>query len=176
LAEQDKHAFKWVLLSLHAALQGSCVCHLVTTAPPIGVATDRNTREWLAYFEESRLDRSAERPQVKIAELPDLLKRIRRCKSASDRSADSQISLSDQEFEWWREIHLELRNQFVHFTPRGWSIELSGIPDLVDLAVRIIRQIASKGWAFRHQDENWIINLSRTLDALVAAVAAHRST
>lgn len=73
---EDSHAWKWVILSLHSALQGACVCHLLTTANPIGVVTKDNEREWIDYFEQSRSDSSITRPRTKLLSLPELLKKV----------------------------------------------------------------------------------------------------
>lgn len=40
----------------------------------------------------------------------------------------------------------------MHFEPMGWSIEVSGIPEIAKLIARIISEILEIGWAFRHQD------------------------
>lgn len=152
LAESDLHAFKWVLLSLHSALQGSCVCHLVGTAAPLGATTKRNATEWLAYF-AARDDVEVQRPKTKIAELPELLKRVRKMNSAGDGSQGSEIQVSESDFQWWKRIHDQMRNQFVHFAPMSWSIELSGVPELVLVTTRIIGEIDAKGWAFRHMTD-----------------------
>jgi hypothetical protein len=31
-----------------------------------------------------------------------------------------------------------MRNDFVHFTPKGWSIELAGLPRIIDTALRLV--------------------------------------
>ena len=54
LTIHDEQAWKWFCLALHSALQGACVCHLVTTASPVGAVTNKNAVKWLAFFEESR--------------------------------------------------------------------------------------------------------------------------
>ena len=147
-------------------MQGACVCHLVKTAVPLGIVTDRNEIEWLKYFEESRSAQSIPHPKTIVAELPELLKRIRRANSAGNNETGSNVSLSDREFQWWNRVHTDLRNQFVHFAPQGWSIELSGIPALISLTVRIIREIENKGWAFRHEDANWKADFNSILAGL----------
>ncbi|MEQ1499240.1 MAG: hypothetical protein ABL914_11305 [Novosphingobium sp.] len=154
LAETDLHAFKWVILSLHSALQGSCVCHLVGTAGPLGATTKRNATEWCVYY-AAKVDEQVSRPKTKIAELPELLKRIRKENSAGDGSQGSEIQLTDSDLQWWKRTHDRMRNQFVHFEPMGWSIELSGIPELVLVTSRIIKEIESNGWAFRHMSDEW---------------------
>ena len=66
-------------LALHSALQGACVCHLVTRASPIGVVTARDAEQWMKCFgEESRNDPGARAPATYIMTLPDLLKAVRK--------------------------------------------------------------------------------------------------
>ena len=166
LAASDEQAFKWVLLSLHSALQGACVCHLATTFPPIGVATRANEAEWLKWAEDSRATPDLPQPKTYVAKLPELLKRIRRPHSAGDRSNATGIGLSDTDLQWWTRIHGAIRNQFTHFAPRSWSIELSGISGLVFLTTRLISEMCDASWAFRHQDESWMLALRSDLGKL----------
>lgn len=151
----DPQAWKWVALALHSALQGACVCHLVTTAAPVGAVTKQNAREWLAFFEASRLDPAAKPPKTHLMALPALLKAVRKSRSAGDRSNSSGVEISDRDLQWLCRFHEEVRNQFVHFEPRGWSLEISGISELGKLIGRIIQRFLDIGWAFRHQDKAW---------------------
>ena len=147
----DPQAWKWVMLALHSALQGACVCHLTTTAAPVGALTKQNTGEWLDFFEKQRIDPAAKPPsKTHLLNLPDLLRAVRKARSAGDRSNAAGVTLSDAELAWLKRIHGEVRNQFVHFEPMGWSIEVSGVPDLARLIVRVFSEMLKIGWAFRH--------------------------
>ena len=163
---KDPQTWKWVALALHSALQGACVCHLTTTAAPIGALTARNTEEWLAYFEDSRTNPHAKAPRTRLMELPQLLKAARKAGSAGDRSNETGVAISDKELNWLRHFHDNIRNQFVHFEPMGWTLEVSGIPGIAALIARIIGEIAGKGWAFRHQNSEWHDALRNDLQRL----------
>ncbi len=63
-------------------------------------------------------------------------------------------------------LHHTIRNQFVHFAPMGWSIEVSGIPAAAALVARLVGDIVVIGWAFRHQDRSWREALADDLAAL----------
>lgn len=166
----DEQAWKWVALALHSAIQGACVCHLVTTASPVGAVTERNAAEWLDYFEATRSDAKAPPPQTYLMALPDLLRAIRRPHSAGDRRNAEGVRVTDQELAWLRRFHETVRNQFVHFEPMGWSVEVSGIPDLAKLIARVIDQILVVGWAFRHKDDDWQRALRGNLSLLASVV------
>jgi hypothetical protein len=159
----DPLAWKWVVLALHSALQGACVCHLTTTAAPVGAVTDRNAGEWLAYFEDSRTNPKAKPPKTHLMGLPDLLAAVREPHSAGDRSNTAGVVISESELNWLRRFHRDIRNQFAHFEPMGWSIEVSGIPEIAKLAARIIGDILQIGWAFRHQDDAQREEMQRSL-------------
>lgn len=163
---EDIHICKWIALALHSALQGACVCHLVTTASPVGAITKRNAGEWLAYFEESRDNPDARAPDAHLLTLPDLLKAVRKPLSAGDRSNSAGVHLTDGELEWLRRVHQDVRNQFVHFEPMGWSLEISGLPELGKLIARLIEEMLDIGWAFRHKDDDWKQTLRTNLACL----------
>ncbi|RUT31387.1 hypothetical protein EMQ25_11090 [Arsenicitalea aurantiaca] len=151
-AAEDPLAWKWVVIALDSALQGACVCHLTTTAAPIGAVTKRNASEWWTYLGGLRSNPNARQPKTELMGLPDLLKAVRKPGSAGNGSNSAGIAISDSELNWLLRFHKEIRNQFAHFGPAGWSIEVSGIPKIARLVARIIRDILEAGWAFRHQD------------------------
>lgn len=145
--EDDPLAWKWVFLALHSALQGACVCHLTTTAEPIGAVTRRNAREQIDYFQKARTDRHVEPPDTYLMHLPDLLKAVRRPLSAGGPSNDVHILISDTELRWLVNLQY-LRNQFVHF--EAFTLDVAGIPRFANMTARIVGQIDSAGWGFRH--------------------------
>lgn len=168
LVREDPLAWKWVVMALHSALQGACVCHLTTTAAPVGAVTERNAGEWMTYFEDSRINADAKPPETRLMGLPDLLKAVRKPYSAGDRSNPSGIPVSDSELNWLRRFHKDIRNQFAHFEPMGWSIDVSGIPEFARLVARIIADILDSGWAFRHQEPAQREEMQRSLISLLS--------
>jgi hypothetical protein len=164
--EQDPQAWKWLVLALHSALQGACVCHLTTTAAPLGGVSRRNAKEWLKYFEDQRVNANAKQPKTFLMCLPDLLKAVRKPDSAGDRSDGSGVEISDSELDWLTSFHKIIRNQFTHFEPMVWSIEVSGIPEITKLIARIIKDILEVGWAFRHLAQEQRDELQKSLETL----------
>lgn len=119
LARTDLHAYKWAFLALHSALQGACVCHLTTTAAPIGALNCPSTRQWNEYLE--KVGNNAPAPATRILDFPELLKAVRRVQSAGNGSNHEQITITDEELNWLKYLHDEVRNQFTHFAPQGWD-------------------------------------------------------
>lgn len=151
MVDDDPLAWKWVALALHSALQGACVCHLTITASPVGALTKKSTEEWWTYL-NAPPGNDLPRPKTVLMALPDLLKAVRRPNSVGDRSGPSGIAVSDAELAWLRRFHEAVRNQFVHFAPMGWSLEVSGIPGIGALTARIVAEVERAGWGFRHMD------------------------
>ena len=163
---EDPQAWKWVALALHSALQGACVCHLTTSAAPLGAVTKRNAAEWLDYFEDRNTNSRPKPPKTDLMNFPDLIKAIRKPNSAGDRSNVAGIAISDSELTLLSRFHAEIRNQFVHFEPMGWSIELSGLPKITILIARIIGEMLHLGYAFRHQDAASREEMKKSLQTL----------
>ncbi|HRK43610.1 MAG TPA: hypothetical protein PLH11_11270 [Gemmobacter sp.] len=152
LAKSDPYAWKWAFLALHAALQGACVCHLTTTATPIGVTNEKDTLVWLNYLEASRTTPALKPPKTRIMAFPDLLRALRDGKAGNRPSGGNTFNLSDDEFSYLKRLHDEIRNQFIHFAPASWSIDFSGVNTFASLTSRIISDIMDYGWAFRLMD------------------------
>jgi hypothetical protein len=161
-AGADPQIWKWIALALHSALQGACVCHLLTTARPLGAVDEKNAARWMAYFENP----VGSPPPTRLMSLPDLLATIRREKSAGDGRDDVVIAIDDDELAWLQRFHTEIRNQLVHFEPMGWAVEVSGLPGLAKLIARIIADVLAYGWGFRHKDEAWRERLAHDLNQL----------
>jgi hypothetical protein len=166
MVDDDPQAWKWVAISLHSALQGACVSHLTTTAAPLGAITPKNASEFIAYLNELDSNPDARPPKTQLMSLPDLLKAVRKQNSAGNGCMSKAIVISDAELSWLKHFHETVRNQFTHFEPVGWSLEVSGIPAIARLIARIISEIADAGWAFRHKDEDWVAALKNNINEL----------
>jgi len=168
MTKDDPHAWKWFALALHSALQGACVDHLLTTATPVGPLTARSNSAWMDYFEASRNDDTVRPPaRTELMALPDLLKTVRKAGTAGNGTA-AAILIDDGDFSWLRRFHDEIRNQFVHFEPMGWSLEVSGMAGLAKLVSRIVGDVLEAGWAFRAKKLAWKDALKADLAALAA--------
>ena len=146
---EDPHAWKWGILTLHSALQGACVCHLTTTAAPIGAVTKCNAKEWIKYFDESRVSRTVKCPVTKLMSLPDLLRAVRKNGSAGGPTTNKLVEIREAELVKLTNIHDKIRNQFVHFEPLVLVIEVSEVSWFGSISARIIKDILDCGWAFR---------------------------
>lgn len=59
------------------------------------------------------------------------------------------LTLSHEHLQSFKRLNA-LRNDFAHFTPRGWSIELGGLPKIFSDIIDVICKIKADPWPFRH--------------------------
>jgi len=136
--------WKWVIISLQMALQGAYVCHLSDTSQT-GALSEKNTTKWFNWYN----NRKAKPPAPFLAKFEELHKRAKN----NTIGAGKGISCTkDQNAAI--DLLIELRNNFTHFAPTYWGIELSGLPNMVLRCVEIIELVQEDNWAFRHMEGN----------------------
>jgi len=131
----NPHHWQWVIIGLHNALQGFMVLALRGTNG-LNVLTDECAKEWLAAYERG----DDKYPEPKLDKFLKLYKKIK-----SDRMkmyVNSQLfKPSGTQGRSIRKLN-SLRNEFIHFVPKGWSLEVSGLPQIVDDCLAIISFLA----------------------------------
>ena len=147
-------AWKWVVISLHSALQGAMVCHL-TGGESIGALRKGAAENRRAWHEKWRFtdDPGPEPKGMKIADTPELFKRL---KDSSKRyeCGGGEIPITPKQDKSFERLHKGLRNQFIHFHPQGWSIEEALIEEVVEDIIEVIGLIADDPYPFRHMEES----------------------
>jgi hypothetical protein len=71
-----------------------------------------------------------------------------------------------------KRLHDHFRNNFAHFTPKGWSIEKAGLPRIVGAAIDAAEVLMQRDYVIVHMDED---RQRRLTDAL-ATVRNHLPT
>src|SRR4030095_3218685 len=119
----------WVVIAAQNALQGALVCALSNT-DRLGALRPDLQKRWRTWGDNGEGDA----PDRKLADFKTLLKwgcdapRMSFMGGKPLGLTDAQL----QELEW---RHDGYRNDFSHFTPMGWSIDLSRFPRMVLTAV-----------------------------------------
>ena len=168
--KRSDHAWKWVVLSLHSALQGAMICHLSGTAS-VGALTKRSGDKWHAWHEKDRnsaiesvddgvdefriprrrIKHSSDNPpQDRIADAKALFERLTSPSSRLE-STGGPIAVASKHRKSFRRLH-DLRNDFTHFSPKGWSIEVEFIRDAARDVLDGIDWIEQDDWPFRHME------------------------
>lgn len=162
--EDNPNYWKWVVIALHSALQGALVCHLSDTAQ-LGALSNKSTTNWLDWYNRGR---KGTMPKKRLAGPQELLDRLIDGKARAGRMDAGSVTVSPDQKRDFDLLH-EFRNDFMHFQPTGWVIEISGMPRIVKSQTKIIADIFSKGWAFRHLDDGRKLALSTVLEKIRAA-------
>ena len=173
-ARQSDRAWKWVVLSLHSALQGAMVCHLSGTNQ-LGALTkecaakrlewdEKDRRGEITWIQEGvgefggptkRIEKKEDQPpwKVFVATADKLFKRLSRPSLRIEGECGGIISITEKQRQSFKRLH-KLRNQFSHFSPKGWYIELELIEEVIDDLLDILCSILDDPWPFRNMPED----------------------
>ena len=172
LINEDSTAWKWAIISLHNALQGSMTCHLAGTAN-LGCLSNKSASQWLEWNDKNRRGeigwvhspadefgivgrRPASKkdrvPRQYLANAKDMFDRLHKENLRVEAGCGAVLPITLSQRGSFQILN-NLRNQFTHFTPMGWSIEVSGLPTIFGDMLEVIRMIAADPWPFQHLDE-----------------------
>ena len=145
----DVKAWKWLIITLHSALQGACVCALRghdTTG--VDVLTKNSREKMLHWLQvDSRNNPCAPAPEQKLAPLIELFDRVRRPRYLpTPYTLGASVDMVADVKELNR-----LRNTFIHFLPGGLSLEVS--PRIVAHAADAIKYLTVEQPTFGFQLE-----------------------
>lgn len=79
------------------------------------------------------------------------------------------LDLTDSQKDSFRRLH-NMRNDFSHFTPRGWSIELAGLPGIFLNMIEVIEIISNDDSPFWHMNDDDKLRLRDLLELLKAEI------
>jgi len=121
--EKDVTAWKWVIVSLYDALYGFAICALKGTNP------DRVTYQ-------------TKKGEVRLISFDEALKRCQDSSWMRMTTLSKHLQLSNQQEKSIRQLQKTFRNNFVHYIPKGWSIEIHGMPKIAIDVLEIVRFLA----------------------------------
>ncbi|MBL1419552.1 MAG: hypothetical protein COC24_003485 [Alphaproteobacteria bacterium] len=165
--ENNPNHWKWVVIALHCAIQGTMVLHLTGTVFG-GAYTQDSIKRFIKWSDSHRIGEKAEL-HLMLANPFKLFKRL----SDETRSSISEggiiVTTEKQHlsFKWLD----ELRDGFTHFKDTSWSIEVELLRGIVKPIIEVIEMIEKRDWAFRHlSDEK-----KECLKALINEISLHSS-
>jgi len=161
LSEKPRY-WKWMIVGAHSALQGAMVCALADSTGT-SILTKKSATEMLTWLNADPATRGPH-PDERLAEFGELLKR---CIARSDL-----LMLTPKQRKNIKRLHDHFRNNFVHFTPKGWSIEKAGLPWIVGAAIDAAEALMRQHNVIVHMNED---EQQRLTDALTT-VRSHLPT
>ena len=116
-------AWKWVILSLHSALYGFAICACKGTDP-------------------NNVTYKTKKGKIKLINLDETLKRCQNPDRLPIMGKSKHLQLTDHQKDSIRRLKNQFRNNFEHFIPKGWSIEIHGMPLIALDVLKVIRFLA----------------------------------
>lgn len=131
----DVYNWKWVVLFLHSALQNFMILALRDSAG-LNILKNKVARKWLEAYEENKPF-----PREILDTFPNLYNKIKSDSMVRYDSSRPFLPTGDQDesviqLNWFR-------NQFTHFIPRLWLVEVDGLPKICIECLDIIQFL---GW------------------------------
>jgi hypothetical protein len=131
----DVYQWKWIIIASHNALQGFMVLAL-RNGNNLTIMPGKLAGKWLEAY---RADKPL--PEERLDSFPNLYQKIKG--EEMERLVMSRRFAATAEHDRCVKKLQDLRNDFIHFVPKGWSIEVSGLPSLCLTVLGIIEFL---GW------------------------------
>jgi hypothetical protein len=132
--ESDIKAWKWVILALHGALYGFAICACRSTS-----------NENIIYRTNNGIER-----------LISLDKALLICQDNNWMGTlygGKPLMLTESQKFSIAMLKKSLRNHFEHFKPKGWSIEIHGLPGISMDVLDVIRFLSVETFRYQHLNQ-----------------------
>lgn len=131
--DKERQNWKWVIITLHGAMYGFAISACQGSNSDSVILRTKKGYERLIDFDEA----------------------LNRCQSPNLMRVNidyKYYELSDQQKESIRKLHKVFRNNFEHFTPKSWSIEIHNMPVIILDCLDVVRKLivySDVGWRLK---------------------------
>lgn len=158
----DISKWKWIIIGLHNALQNYMVCALRGTENT-NVLTKKSSTNWLTEF-FNRIQSPKYKWKYPKERLDSFTKLFEKIQSDMMKKYYKGEAFKPTQAQINSVIDLNLfRNEFIHFVPKGWSLSIDGLSNLVLEIIDIIDFLAFESHNIIWKDES---EKSRTQNAI----------
>jgi hypothetical protein len=154
LLVKEPYQWKWVLISLHNAVQGFMVLAL-WQGNGFLTLQDKIAAKWLKAYQEG-----GPYPIDKMDHFLNLYRKVK------DASYLAKHFVPKETHDVSLERLNSFRNEFVHFTPKGWSVELAGLPHICLDSLDLIQFFGWESAAIRWHKKTHITRAKHALKQL----------
>ena len=126
----DPHLWRWVIIALHNAAQGVMVLSLRHGNGLLALSDDSYSA-WMTAQKKKEAP-----PPEKLDNYLNLYKKVKH-KQLGQMGGNSRFVPVDAEGGDIKHLN-SLRNEFIHFTPKGWSLEVDDLPRIALATARLI--------------------------------------
>lgn len=128
--KRDRYYWKWAIVALHNSAQGFMVCALRGTSN-LAVLSPKAAKEWKEAYEQHKPD-----PREELDGFLNLYKKIKGNYMIQYIHSQKFVPRGQQGANI-KKLN-SFRNDFIHFVPKGWSIEVTGFPKICEDVISII--------------------------------------
>lgn len=153
----DVYYWKWVIVAVHDALQCFMVCALKGSAG-LDVLRDDVAEKWL----EAYRSRSEEFPKEFLDYFLNLYEKIKGPRMLKFVEGKQFVPHGQQDWSV-KKLH-SLRNDFLHFKPMQWSLNVNGLPQIVDDCIAIIEFLAFESGNILYTEDDVQSNTRKSID------------
>jgi hypothetical protein len=127
---KDVSAWKWAIIVTHSALQSAFVCYLSSIGNSLLVAKPEDADAWLkAHYSDKTY------PEMMLDSFLNLYHKIKQKKIDGYKFVPHGTQGKNI-----KRLN-KYRNEFIHFFPKDWSIEVSGLPEICKDCLDVISQL-----------------------------------
>ena len=134
-AKTDIYRWKWALVALHSAVQGFMVLAL-RGGNGLAALKDDVAAAWLEAYEKQQ-----PLPEERLDSYENLYKKIKSDRMLMYGHSKTFVPTGSQGGSI-NKLN-DLRDDFIHFVPKGWSLEVTGLPRLFGDCLDVIEFL---GW------------------------------
>ena len=162
-AEKDVSYWKWAVISLHSATQSIMAFHL-GFGNDLLVMSQADAEAWLSAHETQ-----TNYPETKMDSFLNLYKKIKK-----HEILGYKFSPKGQEGGSIKKLNI-LRNEFIHFMPKGWSIEIAYMLEIFNDCMNIIKRIGAGSASGRWEDEQQADTFNELIEAGLEILQKHEN-
>ncbi len=139
--------WKWVIIAIHQALYGFAICSIRGT-----------DARWL-------IDKHSKKGEVKLISIWESLKRAKDPHWMPLGISQSLVTTPEEDTAIKRIIS-EFRNEFEHFLPKHWSIEVSGMPTILRHILRVLSFLSLESCCVLYSTDDEKNRVKQVIDKL----------
>jgi hypothetical protein len=147
LTREKPWYWKWIIIGAHNALQGAMVCAFADTSGT-SILTNRSAAKILDWCNTDPATRG-EHPEERLADFGKLLVRC-----ITGNAHFEPLLLTPAQHDDIKRLHEHFRNNFAHFTPKGWGIEKVGLPRIIEGALHATEDLMNRRQVTHRLDED----------------------
>jgi hypothetical protein len=151
---KDIAAWKWVVIATHSALQSAIACHLGAIGNSFLVAKQEDAEAWLKAHEDG-----TPYPEMMMDSFLNLYDKLKHQEIYGYKFVPRGTQgRSIKKINGYR-------NEFIHFMPKGWSLELSGLPTICKDCLDVIHELDEHTLRVRWQNDTQEASFSTLLNS-----------